>query len=81
MKGNLILSGKDPGEKMDVTLAYCSRFPTLHTFHIIKLFGPDLMAINNLGSSKGKIEDPLVWLALCSVVDPSNAKVNSGKCW
>ena len=34
----------------------------------------------NLWASKSKVEDPLVRLVLCSVVDPSNAKVNSGKC-
>ena len=40
VKANLMLSGKDPGEKMDVALAYCTRFPTLHTFQIIGLFAP-----------------------------------------
>ena len=33
----------------------------------------------NLWASKGKVEDPPVRLALGSVVDPSNAKANSGK--
>ena len=33
----------------------------------------------NLWASKGKVKDPPVRLALCSVVDPSNAKANLGK--